>query len=446
MPTAPHQRHQRREPCIEGVTTVLVDPDGDLILRIGGALESEPTADFLVCSSTLRRCSPVFKAMFFGGAWAESWKPSPSSGLPWIVSLPHDSPRDMQTLLHITHASFDSVPPSPSTEELYRILVLANKYDLSRKLSPWVSRWLKVMRDRSAEEIKTEERVWLIRIAWHLGDEKLYLMQLKDFILRACIVPAPGVLGDQTEETEAGVTETADTVEETGNPVAQDEGNNEEVPVEEWLLRTADDNCELGLLLMAPGELECGMPDLPEFIGDCRRDTMISFYQRFCQQTFDRIAPGKWKGHCREPPSSDPGGSQSGLKCDAILLASIFEKWSEGNVEELSPARIDETMLGKSLNSVMKWQIHYSAVFKYMPGHERCTPKHAFEEFEKSFRHDMGCWDPVLRRKERSHLEERRRLFGITDDPEVLVPVYSSLAKEEDEADGSKEVEEWEDV
>lgn len=98
------------------------------------------------------------------------------------VSLPQDSPCDMQTLFHITHGNFESVPSSPSTEELYRILVLADKYALSRKLGPWVSRWLKAIRDRLEEEVRTEERVWMMRIDWNLGVEKLYLMQLKDFI------------------------------------------------------------------------------------------------------------------------------------------------------------------------------------------------------------------------------------------------------------------------
>ncbi|KAK0667820.1 hypothetical protein QBC41DRAFT_253463 [Cercophora samala] len=447
-----HQRYQRREPHIEGVTTVLVDPDGDLTLRTGSAVESEGTTNFRVCSSTLRRSSPVFKAMLFGGIWAESWKPSPSSGLEWTVSLPYDSPRDMQTLLHITHGNFDSVPSSPSTEELYRILVLADKYALSRKLGPWVSRWLKVTRDRSEEEIKTEERVWMMRIAWHLGDEKLYLMQLKDFILRACFVPAPE-MPDSVDASESAV-ETKITKEEGSEKESRSEDINEsrDEPVKEWLLCTEDDNCDLGLLLTAPEELDCGMSDLPEFIDSSRYQSLLEICVGFNEETFARIAPGKWKGHCVETSSPNGDGARTALMCDATLLASILEKWSEDEIWNLGPAskedpaRGNDRMPGRSVNSLMRWQISYSASFTYLPGHERCTPKHFFEHFQRSFRDDMGCWNSALREGERSHLEERRELFGITDDPELLVPVDPSPGKEEDGVDGPKQDAEWEDV
>ncbi|KAK4177132.1 hypothetical protein QBC36DRAFT_327703 [Triangularia setosa] len=466
MPMVQQQRHHRQGPHIEGATTVLVDPDSDLILRTGGALESEHTTNFRVCSSTLRRCSPVFQAMLFGGLWAESWKPSPSSGLEWTVSLPYDSPRDMQVLLHITHANFDSVPLSPSTEELYRIIVLADKYALSQKLNPWVSRWLRVMRDRSAGDIKTEERVWMMRIAWHLGDEKLYLMQLKDFLLRACFVPAPDV--SNPVEGNGSEVEVAEKNGEAKDSGIENSGKPQEVPepVEEWLLRTEDDNCDLGLLLTAPGEMDCGMPDLPgkcnvifpftasltalltlipEFIDCSRYESLISIFIGFNEETFGKIAPGKWKGHCRGFSSSDPDGEQSRLKCDAILLASILGKWAEDSPDDLGPARGGDKMPGKSLNSIMKWQIDYSAGFAYMPGHYHCTPKYFFEQFEKDFRYE-GCWNTVLREGERSHLEERRKLFGITDDPEVLVSVDTSPVNEEDGVAGPKEGDEWQDV
>ncbi|KAK4663636.1 hypothetical protein QC763_610135 [Podospora pseudopauciseta] len=157
------------------------------------------------------------------------------------VSLPQDSPRDMQTLFHITHGNFESVPSSPSTEELYRILVLADKYALSRKLGPWVSRWLKAIRDRSEEEVRTEERVWMMRIGWNLGVEKLYLMQLKDFIPRACFVPAPA----ESNQVEQSGSKKAATTKEEGSEQQTRSGDTSQSQNEEikaWLLRTEDDN------------------------------------------------------------------------------------------------------------------------------------------------------------------------------------------------------------
>lgn len=121
--------------------------------------------------------------MLFGGLWAESWKPSSSSSLSWRpCHCLRTHPAICKPCSISRSGNFESVPSSPSTEELYRILVLADKYALSRKLGPWVSRWLKAIRDRLEEEVRTEERVWMMRIDWNLGVEKLYLMQLKDFI------------------------------------------------------------------------------------------------------------------------------------------------------------------------------------------------------------------------------------------------------------------------
>lgn len=51
----------------------------------------------------------------------------------------------------------------------------------------------------------------MMRIAWHLGDEKLYLMQLIDFILRACFAPAPA---ESNQVEQSGSEEAAATKEE----------------------------------------------------------------------------------------------------------------------------------------------------------------------------------------------------------------------------------------
>lgn len=68
-----------------------MDPDGDMLLRIGSEV-NEPTSDFIVCSASLRRASPVWKAMLFG---------------PWLESKP------------VVHSKFEMIPMySEMTETL----------------------------------------------------------------------------------------------------------------------------------------------------------------------------------------------------------------------------------------------------------------------------------------------------------------------------------------
>ncbi|KAJ3961874.1 hypothetical protein N0V92_001438 [Colletotrichum tropicale] len=86
------------------------DPIGDLTLRVG---EDGVAYEFVVCSRTLSRWSPVFRTMLFGG-FAES-KPADAA---WSVSLPEDLPSAMFLVLSIIHGCFEHVPTSLSQIEL----------------------------------------------------------------------------------------------------------------------------------------------------------------------------------------------------------------------------------------------------------------------------------------------------------------------------------------
>ncbi|KAK1833416.1 hypothetical protein QBC39DRAFT_302761 [Podospora conica] len=117
-----------------------MDCDGDLTLVVG---PEGNEVEFLVCSRTLSRASPVFKAMLYGKFhWKESHPKTPSQS-PWVVSLPDDCPGTTRIFLSIIHACFDQVPTAcESVEELYPILVMADKYEMTKLLRPWVQGWL----------------------------------------------------------------------------------------------------------------------------------------------------------------------------------------------------------------------------------------------------------------------------------------------------------------
>ncbi|KAL1840022.1 hypothetical protein VTJ49DRAFT_893 [Mycothermus thermophilus] len=116
-PTPPHE------------DPISIDPDGDLILRVGVDFSRQ---QFKVCSSTMRRASPVWKAMLFG-PWKEA---KPAAGT-WIVDLPEDDADRLRVLLDILHGNFDAVPEKiDDVLHLAKTLDIADKYDMISRIRP----------------------------------------------------------------------------------------------------------------------------------------------------------------------------------------------------------------------------------------------------------------------------------------------------------------------
>ncbi|KAK0726302.1 hypothetical protein B0T21DRAFT_292963 [Apiosordaria backusii] len=109
-----------------------IDKDGDLVLRVGSGSERR---EYRVDSHALRRASPVFKAMLFGGPWIES-KPADASD--WVVALPEDDPSAFQVLLLIVHCQFAKVSTAmASGDKLYDLFILCDKYGMTALTKPW---------------------------------------------------------------------------------------------------------------------------------------------------------------------------------------------------------------------------------------------------------------------------------------------------------------------
>jgi len=168
------------------ITTPLVlDPDGDLLLCAWAAPDSAADLDgatwaaFQVCSATLRRASPVWKAMLFG-PWTES-KQSTSEGKEWVVSLPEDSPATLRVVLAILHGRFELVPEKVDVPMFSDILVLTDKYDLRGTIPPWSRQWVGAV-DWTGLEIGVE-LVQAAHIAWELGLEEKLALLVKKLIL-----------------------------------------------------------------------------------------------------------------------------------------------------------------------------------------------------------------------------------------------------------------------
>jgi len=155
--------------------TIYLDGDGDLRLRATAEKEGH-TQDFVVCSRALMRLSPVFKVLL-SGRFEES---RPTEG-EWIVALPDDDREALLTLLNIIHARFGMVPDKPRLEELYRILCVANKYDMTEAVRPWAGNWAKLAEE--AQNDKTGDNpAMLTFVAWELGHEELYAKMVQKFL------------------------------------------------------------------------------------------------------------------------------------------------------------------------------------------------------------------------------------------------------------------------
>ncbi|KAF2967406.1 hypothetical protein GQX73_g6149 [Xylaria multiplex] len=197
---------------------LVLDPNGDLGLKVGETRcvtqiapsdrdscsrdrdsdhEHELPVIYIVCSRTLSRVSPVWKALLYGG-FAESKSSSALSASNWVVELPDDNPKAMATLLNIIHSRFESIPRTTDLidlEDLYELTVLTDKYDLTATLQPWAFAWVESIR------IEYEKRVDipmldLERLSWiarETGDVNLYKSVSRDLAHR-CSTNANGDL------------------------------------------------------------------------------------------------------------------------------------------------------------------------------------------------------------------------------------------------------------
>jgi hypothetical protein len=124
-----------RKPKAAPPATVM-DPDGDLLLRVGAELPGVQTTDFRVCSAAMRRASQVWKSMLFG-PWSEA---KPKKGT-WVVNLPEDNPTALLVILTIIHGRFSDVPRGMWLPQLYDVLIALDKYDLMGLIQPWYKYW-----------------------------------------------------------------------------------------------------------------------------------------------------------------------------------------------------------------------------------------------------------------------------------------------------------------
>ncbi|KAF5493798.1 hypothetical protein CGCF413_v010432 [Colletotrichum fructicola] len=141
------------------------DTRGDLTLKVGG---DQSAYEFVVCSRTLGRSSPVFQAMLFN----DLTESKPSDGAAWNVQLPDDDPSPIFLILSIIHGHFQHVTRTLREKQLYEVLVVTEKYDMTKILNPLASTWF-----APYEEFRflgSDETFPLLWSSWELGHIKAF--------------------------------------------------------------------------------------------------------------------------------------------------------------------------------------------------------------------------------------------------------------------------------
>ncbi|KAJ0160946.1 hypothetical protein CTA2_7038 [Colletotrichum tanaceti] len=152
----------------------ILDPYGDLVLRVGDKVEEKPGA-YLVCSKALARASIVFAKMLYG-SFAER-RPSPTGGgahadRRWTVDLPEDRRQPLRLLLDVAHGRFDRVPDRLDLVRLYELLVARG--------------WM-------AAVASDERNPLLLAVAYELGDAQTF-SKMATTIINECLVDGDGDL------------------------------------------------------------------------------------------------------------------------------------------------------------------------------------------------------------------------------------------------------------
>ncbi|TPX18621.1 uncharacterized protein E0L32_002478 [Thyridium curvatum] len=148
------QQHQE-----SGELPINIDKNGDLVVVVGS---EKINAAFKVCSRALCRASSVFRGMLMGN-FREAARQHQDD---WAVELPEEDPASFGLLMMIVHGRYDAVPDTLRLQDLYKITILTDKYDMTSSLRPWARKWCDTVRGSEDERL-----IW---VGWELGDEAMF--------------------------------------------------------------------------------------------------------------------------------------------------------------------------------------------------------------------------------------------------------------------------------
>ncbi|KAH9231478.1 hypothetical protein K456DRAFT_1795844, partial [Colletotrichum gloeosporioides 23] len=144
-----------------------MDPRGDLRLNV--TPENDHTQQFLVCSKAMARTSAVFCKMLFGPFFEGQRDDNKAVDL-------KDAIEPMLFALYIVHSRYDMIPIALTVKELFQLLVVTNKYDMTSIVRPWNHHWVPLLEYIDEDFGDLEMVAW---IAWEVGAEKIFELTIK---------------------------------------------------------------------------------------------------------------------------------------------------------------------------------------------------------------------------------------------------------------------------
>ncbi|KAG7285745.1 hypothetical protein NEMBOFW57_008039 [Staphylotrichum longicolle] len=131
--------------CQLANSAVQLDSQGDLILIVHEAGKAAPlSSSFLVSSKILSLASRVFSAMlspeYAEGRQLQETREKELGEIP-TIELHEDDIAAMDFILSVIHFKTDRLNHLLTAEEIAKIAVQSDKYDLNNSLAPWISQW-----------------------------------------------------------------------------------------------------------------------------------------------------------------------------------------------------------------------------------------------------------------------------------------------------------------
>ncbi|KAK8040062.1 hypothetical protein PG993_008473 [Apiospora rasikravindrae] len=172
------------EPSGESFTQVVLDDDGDLLIKvIDSASWPLQNKEFLVDSHTMARASEKWKELV-----KAMQKHSSSSKHP-ITNLRGNSTA-YDLIFFVMHCRFADIPTKLDQPTFYELLKITEEYQVTYLLQPWVVKWVKDHQEPPCVVPPQYDRVYFIPdlherlwIAWVLG-AKLMFRDIIMFIIR----------------------------------------------------------------------------------------------------------------------------------------------------------------------------------------------------------------------------------------------------------------------
>ncbi|KAK3389269.1 hypothetical protein B0H63DRAFT_556466 [Podospora didyma] len=401
---------------------VVMDPDGDLLLRVGlsstpdnkgadeGGSEKSPsdvkqeknskqdadkdkTADST--QETKKKQKTRKNKKLIASRRPTMELSCSKSALPpcgegeWEVSFPEDNPEAFIILLNIIHSRFALVPKSPSLSQLYDLLVLIDKYDAAHIVRPWVDDWMNAASAPIGPDLDIYKAAY---VAYELGNEKRLSSLIQHVVLN--IKPMGSFSRKSTWDESKGIL----------HPILE---YSYERPLD--LLRTAK---------MLKKDL---------------LDRILSKFHKYMNQLALNTAgcvgtPGSGFGASSESYSGYHSGLSrrlsSSAKCNAeemnackhaILGALCADMMvSRGGILPPSSSGCTDTAL-KLMASIEK------AVrsVRGLPGHEKCAQLDV-ERFTKDVQNDFCAKQSMFTEAQKKHMEMQRQKTGLKQFPEEV--------------------------